>query len=237
MTTDTRRKIVRNATLLVIIFAYGFSYSHGVAWALEHLPEDQPGREVYAYGLAAIPEVCFVMAVLRAQEDPKDRRVWVIGALSFAWMLWTNGASAAGGTSGMVVALLAPAAALLMLWVNGHPAPAQTEKATATRVTLERVTAERPVETQAQPIVTTQVVQDVPVVPAPVAQPTVKRTTVKREITSGSGDQLAAAVAWIKAQEDHQSKLPGRPAIVAGANVSDSTAKRARAVVRKELGA
>lgn len=240
MTADTRRKIIRNATILVIIFAYGFSYSHGVAWALEHLPEDQPGREVYAYGLALIPEICFVMAVLRAQEDPQDRRIWIIGGLSFGWMLWTNGASADGGASGMVVALLAPAAALLMLWVNGHPAPApEPTKETATRVTIERQTRTTRPATVTQPTVKATVVQPPKprvVQTGPDGSIPLVTTQTPKAITGVPGDQIGAAVEWIKSQPAYAEKLPSRPAIVAGASVSDSTAKRARSFVRKELG-
>lgn len=236
MTADTRRKIIRNATILVIIFAYGFSYSHGVAWALEHLPEDQPGRELYAYGLALIPEICFVMAVLRAQEDPRDTRIWIIGGLSFGWMLWTNGASAAGGLSGMVVALLAPAAALLMLWVNGHPAPEPPAptKETHTRVTVERAT--RTTQPVAQPTVTAAVVQPPKPRVVQTASGPLVTTQTPRAITPGAGDQLEAALNWIRLQPDYREKLPSRPSIVAGAGVSDSTAKRARGVIRTELG-
>jgi hypothetical protein len=238
VTVDTRRKIVRTATILVIIFAYGFSYSHGVAWALEHLPEDQPGRELYAYGLALIPEICFVMAVLRAQEDPRDARIWVIGGLSFGWMLWTNGASAADGTSGMVVALLAPAAALLMLWVNGHPAPeapqpapAPVQRRSATRVTIEHASDTRPVTQSAKPTVTASVVQPKPRV-------TYADQIERRAITAAPEGQLAAGIAYVKGLPGYGTPgfvIPTRPVIQEATGISNSTAKRAVAAIREEL--
>jgi hypothetical protein len=62
-------------------------------------------------------------------------------------------------------------------------------------------------------------------------QPQPRRITERAD----PGDLLAVGVEWVKAQPDYRTTLPSRPDIVAATGISDSTAKRVRAAVRKEI--
>lgn len=95
------------------VYAFANSYLHGVSWVQAHT---ESGRG-FAYGTAAIPELILISTLLRGKKDLKA----LVGALvSIAWTLWVNGASAASGASGMIVALTPPVAAVLCAWFSDH---------------------------------------------------------------------------------------------------------------------
>jgi hypothetical protein len=136
VTADNRHKIVYWATVLVITISFAGSYSSGVAWIAEHLSADHFARDEWCAFLAAVPELAFLMAALRLKDDVHNYRLWIVGAGAFAWNLWTNGAQAAPGPSGMFVALLPALGMAAMLWINGHTpkVSAPVKKRSATRV-------------------------------------------------------------------------------------------------------
>lgn len=121
MNQAQRARVLRWATILLTFGAFANSYRHGVQWAIRHSPEDQ--EEFWAWAIAALPEVMVLIAVLLAMDRLSDPRVWVIGGTGVGWTLWANGAAAAGGLSGLVVALAPAWSALLALWSMDHSEP------------------------------------------------------------------------------------------------------------------
>jgi hypothetical protein len=110
--------VVKWLTIGLTIGAFANSYRHGVSWTLSHSPEAQ--EPFWAWTIAALPELMIIIAVRLALRSLRDPRVWVIGGYAVGWTMWVNGASAAGGISGMVVALSPAWSALLALWALGH---------------------------------------------------------------------------------------------------------------------
>jgi hypothetical protein len=208
MSAETRAKLIRWTVILLTVAAFAGSYNHSAAWAALHGPDG-----FWAYFTAAIPEIMVITAVLKAQDYARDPAVWITGVSAVAFTLWANGASADPGASGMVVALWPAYAAVMALWLMGHASPSPAPA----KLTVTRVRTTKPVTQRRSRIVLAD--QD----------PT---KVITARVT---GDQLAAGIAWIKAQPHYTTRLPSRPEIVKGADISDSTAKRARAAVLKEL--
>jgi len=123
-------RVVRWLTIGLTIGAFANSYRHGVDWTVSHSPEAQP--EFWAWVIAALPEIMIVISVRLALRSLRDPRVWVIGGYAVGWTMWVNGAAAAGGLSGSVVALSPAWSALLALWAMDHRGSGEPEPAAHT---------------------------------------------------------------------------------------------------------
>lgn len=119
-------QVVKWLTIGLTLGAFANSYRHGVQWTLDHSPADQD--EFWAWVIAALPEIMIVISVRLALRSLRDPRVWVIGGYAVGWTMWVNGAAAAGGLSGSVVALSPAWSALLALWAMDHRGPSDTEE-------------------------------------------------------------------------------------------------------------
>ncbi|GAB3265155.1 hypothetical protein [Kineosporia babensis] len=94
------------------VYAFANSYMHGVHYATQH------GAGAWAWGTAAIPELLLISALLR---DQRDARFWIGVVAPVLWTFWVNAAAALdGGVQGLLVGLIAPAAAVLTAWMSGH---------------------------------------------------------------------------------------------------------------------
>lgn len=98
-----RHQAQRWITYGLVILAFANSYRHGVSWALTHSPADQPA--IWAWLIAALPELLVVLSVLGFPENRWGWRTLVPGSMAVAWTLWANGSAAAGGVSGLFIAL------------------------------------------------------------------------------------------------------------------------------------
>jgi hypothetical protein len=113
-----KKKISRHIVAGLTIYAFGNSYLHGVSWVQDH----SDGLDVFAWGTAAIPELILISTLLRGRFDLK---AVVGGVASIGWTFWVNGAYAASGVSGMVVALAPALAAVFCAWLlESEEAPA-----------------------------------------------------------------------------------------------------------------
>lgn len=118
-------QVVKWLTIGLTLGAFANSYRHGVQWTLSHSPADQD--EFWAWVIAALPEIMIVISVRLALRSLRDPRVWVIGGYAVGWTMWVNGAAAAGGLSGSVVALSPAWSALLALWAMDHRGSGEPE--------------------------------------------------------------------------------------------------------------
>lgn len=116
--SEDQDQLVKWLTIGLTIGAFANSYRHGVQWTLSHSPKDQD--QFWAWVIAALPEIMIVISVRLALRSLRDPRVWVIGGYAVGWTMWVNGAAAAGGLSGSVVALSPAWSALLALWAMDH---------------------------------------------------------------------------------------------------------------------
>jgi hypothetical protein len=222
MSEAQKKRISSYIVLVLTVFAFYNSYMHGVSTVRAHTPTGAPfGSD---YGLAAIPEVILLAAVLRGS----DWRSVVAGSGSVLWTFWVNLEAAQHSPAGVIVALIPPYAALLCLWLSDH------DLTQVMPVKRKRITAQRPVDQKADPLI--HLIQgfdpqyrgtrtDQP-------EPKVIRQKVSTEGINGAKkislkDQ---AIAWAK----DQPILPTIKEIQIGAGVSEATAKRVRAAVTAE---
>jgi hypothetical protein len=229
MNVAQRRRIIRWATILLTIGAFANSYRHGVQWALEHSPEGQ--AQFWAWAIAALPEVMVLIGVMLALNRLSDPRAWVIGGTGVAWTLWANGASSAGGLSGMFVALSPAWAALMALWAMDHAQdePAQVEPVSLPGEPIDPA-QQGDGEPEPEPLKTAQ--NDPP---KPPREPRKRRTVSRSQrLTSGSGGtSRAVGIDWAAAQAepglDRLNRWPTVPEIMAQfPEMSYGTAKRVR---------
>lgn len=230
MSRSQRSLVLRWATILLTFGAFANSYRHGVQWAIQHSPAQQ--EQFWAWAIAALPEVMVLIAVLLAMNRLSDPRVWVIGGSGVGWTLWANGAAAAPGLSGSVVALAPAWSALLALWSMDHSDPEPDSG---------------PVhQSPSEPRETAQLVLGPPLLghsTEPVSGPSgepldrstgpVKRSTVSRQKRSRSGPpgtSQAEGITWAMSHSDDGSPWPTVAQIVSQfPDMSRSTAKRVRA--------
>jgi hypothetical protein len=234
MSQSQRALVLRWATILLTFGAFANSYRHGVQWAIQHSPAGQD--QFWAWAIAALPEVMVLIAVLLAMNRLSDPRVWVIGGTGVGWTLWANGAAAAPGLSGSVVALAPAWAALLALWSMDHQKDGpvhvhQSEPVQTIRPSGSGVAQLYPVEPlmdrSTEPLFAAHT-EPVDRSTEPVIRPTVNRS--KRHTSGSPGTAQAQGVAWATAQSDDGSPWPTVAQILAQfPEMSRSTAKRVRA--------
>lgn len=173
--TWNRQKSSVAIAYAVTVYAFVNSYLHGVAWAQKHSTHEG-GAQNFAWGNAAIPELILIAVLTRGRFDWKAA---IGAAMSVSWTLWVNGAAAAPGGSGMVVALSAPIAALYCAWLTDHgsgskaqdESPAQSVAQTEAQAPAQPVVSPEPEEAQAQPVVAQPEAQAPAAEPEPVREP------------------------------------------------------------------
>ncbi|MGL5828372.1 MAG: hypothetical protein ACRC0L_02235 [Angustibacter sp.] len=220
------RRVSRALTTLLAVAAFGLSYSHTVAWFAGH------GQENGKYILAAIPEISLIMCVITcASERPKALRAWLIGALaagSFGITITANLAAASAGAGGVVAALVAPLAAIIMMALEvshgatppaaqgapaAHPFPAvapavpqrlnRLPEPAAQGVPSEPLAHPSPSPTEPVPTVVELVSASAEPVPTPSEPPAPDAPPVRQRVTNPDRvEQLKGQTALFDSSED-----------------------------------
>jgi hypothetical protein len=242
----TRRTASTGIVYALTVYAFVNSYLHGVSWAQAHSTHEHHSQG-FAWGTASIPELILISVLLRGRFD---RKAFIGGLMSVGWTLWVNGAGAAPGISGMVVALAAPVAALYCAWVSDHSSDqpeeaepvAQVQLTPAQKGQLTKLRNKAQKEAQAQGLSAEEVAQRVAQVQAPSAAQDGSKVALTLD-GSGSaqkapkmaqngsaprkGTKVAQGAIWLRAQSEAQSIAD----IMAAQNCSLATAKRIREAV------
>jgi hypothetical protein len=219
MKVQTKKAISTYLILVLTVFAFYNSYMHGVQLVRAHEPTGSPtGSD---FGIAAIPELILIAAVLRGS----DWRSLIAGSSSVIWTLGVNIAAAAGGPVGLIVALVPPVAALMCLWLTDH------DLTVAVPVKRSRISAgQKTDQNRVKLTVIPEPVQGVMNLPAGGQ----KRLTAAAKTAQGSrvtepvkATKLDQGIAWLAAQDGPRTIKE----IQAGVAVSEATAKRIKRAV------
>lgn len=247
----TRRNASYGIVYTLTTYAFVNSYLHGVAWAQAHSKHEN-GAQGFAWGTAAIPELILISVLLRGKFD---RKAFIGGLMSVGWTMWVNGAGAASGASGMVVALAAPIAALYCAWLSDHGTdqpeevepvaqvqltPAQKGKLTKARNAAQKAAQEAQLSSEevAQKVAEAEA-QTVAQIGSKVALTVESSSSAQEEAPEAQltkaprkGGKVAQGVIWLKAQGTEKSLED----IMNAQNCSLASAKRIRAEVFGPVG-